>query len=161
MTSIPRFMVFLLIAVALLNGQSFRVPPSSSDAKTPGQFSIILDSPPGKAPAALQWELSVPPAVAIDKGDIKVGKAAKAAGKSITCAAKPGRLAVPGGARYACVLAGGKDIIGQGQVATVGYREQADVGGAPIRVAIENILGVSQDLKRIDIPNVDAILTFK
>jgi len=43
----------------------------------------------------------------------------------------------------------------------VHYRGQADVGGAPIRVGIENIVGVSADLKRIDIPKVDAILDLK
>jgi len=161
MISLPRLVASLSVAAILLDGQSLRVPPSSADSKMKGQFSILLDAPPGKAPVALQWELSVPPAMAIEKTDILIGKAAESPGKSLVCAVKPGKPLSPGGSRYACILAGGKDVLGPGPIAIIHYRGQADVGGAPIRVGIENIVGVSADLKRIDIPKVDAIVQLK
>jgi hypothetical protein len=161
MTSLPRLVAFMSVAAVLLDGQSLRVPPSIVDSKMQGQFSILLDSPPEKAPVALQWELSVPPAITIERTDMPIGKAAESSGKSLTCAVKPGKASSPGGSRYACILVGGRDALGQGPIAIVHYRGQADVGGAPVRVGIENIVGVSADLKRIGIPKVDAIIKLK
>jgi len=66
-----------------------------------------------------------------------------------------------GGSRYACILAGGQERIGNGPIAVVQYRAQWDVKGTPIRVAIENILGTSADLKRIPIPNADAVIDIR
>jgi len=40
----------------------------------------------------------------------------------------------------------------------VRYRAQWDVKGAPVRVAIENILGASADLKRIPISDVNVAI---
>ena len=118
----------------------------------------MIDSPQGKAPVALQWELSVPPAIAIKAMDITIGKAAASAGKSITCATMATKPAVPVEVRYACILVGGRNPIGNGPVAVVQYRAQADVQGAPIRVAIDHVIGVSADSKPMPIPNVDAII---
>lgn len=119
-------------------------------------FSINLDSPLGKEPVALQWEFSIPPAIAITMADITIGKAAESARKSLTCAIKVAKPARQRGMRYACILAGGQEPISNGPIAAVHYRPQWDPKGTPIRVGIENILGVSADLKRILIPNVDA-----
>jgi len=150
---------FSLPAVAL--AQSLHVPLSTTDRKTPGVLSLILDAPPGKAPSAMQWEISVPPAIVIGKGDISIGKAAEMARKTLTCAVSANKAAAPQGVRYLCILAGGQDPIGSGTIAMVRYRAQADVQGAPIRVAIEKILGVSADLKRIEIPNAYAIINIR
>jgi hypothetical protein len=149
-------MISVLIFAAILFGQSLSAPPSHSDGKSPGIFSVILDSPPGKAPAALQWEFSVPAAIAIVPADITIGKAAQSAHKSLTCAARSSKPPVQRRLRYTCILAGGRDPIGNGSIAEVEYRPQWDVKGAPIRVTIENILGASADLKRIPMENVDA-----
>lgn len=141
-------------------GQSLFVSPSRPDPKTPGVFSLTIDSPLSKAPVALQWELSVPPAIAITTADITIGKAAESARKSLTCA-KRAAPAKQREMRYACILAGGQDPISNGPIAVVQYRAQWDVKGVPIRVAIENVLGASADLKRIPIPNVDAMIDIK
>jgi hypothetical protein len=122
---------------------------------------VVIDSSQGKAPVALQWEFSVPPAIAIKVADITIGKAAESAQKSLICAMSAKKPAVPGGVRYACILAGGQAPIGTGPIAIVQYRAQADVGDAPIRVAIENIVGASADLNRIAIQNVDAIIQIR
>lgn len=147
-----------VVSAALVAGQSLHVAPSETNIKTPGSFSVIIDSPQGKAPVALQWEFSIPPAIEVKIADITIGKAAEAAKKSVTCAAKaPGE----GVTRYACILAGGQDALGNGPIIVVRYRSKADVQGAPIRVAIENVLGVSADLKRIAIPSANAIIKIR
>jgi hypothetical protein len=146
------------ISAINLFGQSLNVPPSRTDIKTPGAFSVTVDSPRGKEPVALQWDFSVPPAIAIRTVDITIGKAAESARKSLTCAAQATKPAMQRRMKYTCVLAGGQDAISNGPIAVVQYRAQWDVKGAPIRVAIENILGASADLKRIPIPSADAII---
>jgi hypothetical protein len=145
-------------SAAILLGQSLRVPSSRTDFKTPGVFSVTIDSPRGKEPVGLQWEFSVPPAIAIRMADITIGKAAVSAGKSITCATSAYKPVMPGGMKYACILAGGQKPIGNGPLVIVQYHAQVNVQGAPIRVGIENILGVSANSKPIAIPNVDAII---
>ena len=159
--SLTRFVISILISVVILIGQSLRAPPSQTDLKTPGEFSITIDSPQGKGPAALQWEFSVPPAIAIKTADITIGEAGEAAQKSLTCATKVIKPATQRRTRYICVLAGGQSPIGNGPIAKVQYRAQWDVKGAPIRVAIENVLGASADLKRIPIPNLDVIINIR
>jgi len=161
MISLPRLPQCLLIAAVLLHSQYLRVPSSDSDRSTPGQFFIVLDSPPAKAPVALQWEMSVPPAIIIGQRDITIGKAAAIAGKSLTCAVKKNPADPRGAVRYVCILAGGKDPLANGPVATFRYRAQTEVGKAPIRVAIEKVLGVSADLKRIEIANTDAMIRIR
>lgn len=161
MALLARSPVCILVLSALLTAQTLRVPPSRTDRKTPALFTVLIDSAPGKPVVALQWEISVPPAVAIGKDDIAIGKAAESAGKLLTCAAKASKQSSKGEVRYACILAGGQNAILSGPIAVVHYRGQTDVHGAPIRVAIENVLGVSADLKRIEIPNVAAILEIR
>ena len=154
---LTRFFISGVIPMIALSGQSLSVAPSRTDLKTAGVFSVFIDSPQSKAPAALQWEFSVPPAIAIAPSDIAIGKSAHSAGKSLTCAKK----AAPAKQRavnYTCILAGGRQPIANGPIAEVRYRAQWDVKGAPIKVAIENILGASADLKRISLPNVDAMI---
>jgi hypothetical protein len=155
---LSRCVISAWISAVILYGQSLRVPPSQTDLKTPGVFSVTIDSPPGKAPVALQWELSVPPVIAISAADITIGKAAESARKSLSCATKP---AIQRRTRYACILAGGQDPIRNGPIAVIQYRVQWDARGAPIRVAIENVLGISSDLKRIPIPNADGIIDIR
>jgi hypothetical protein len=73
---LSRCVISAWISAVVLCGQSLRVPPSQTDLKTPGVFSVTIDSPPDKAPVALQWEFSVPPVIAISAVDITIGKAA-------------------------------------------------------------------------------------
>ena len=150
-----------LLSAAILSGQTLSPSLLHTDSKTSGNFSLVLDSSEDKRPAALQWELSVPAAILIKIEDIGIGKAAEKSKKLLTCAVNHQRPVMPGGMRYACILAGGQAALENGPVAVVQYRVQADVGGAPIRVAVENIVGASADLKRLGFPNVDAILTIK
>lgn len=161
MAPFVRFPVSLLFLAPLLSAQSLRVPPSRAGRNTPGQFTLLIDSVQGKPVVALQWEISVPPAIAIGKEDVTIGKAAESAGKLLTCAPKSNKATPKREVRYACILAGGQNAIMSGPIAVVHYRAQADVQGAPIRVAVENVLGVSADLKRVEMSNVDAIIEIR
>jgi hypothetical protein len=149
------------ISATLLLGQSLRVPPSETGLDTPGTFSMVIDSPQNQAPLALQWDFSVPPVIVIRPADIVVGKAAESAGKSLTCAIRDAKGGASRRMRYTCILAGGRDPIGDGPVAVVQYRAQWDVRGAPVQVAIENVIGVSRDLKRIPMSNVDVAINIR
>ena len=156
-----RCLISVMIAAVTLFGQSLLVPPSRTGLKTPGVFSVAIDSPSGKAPVALQWEFWVPPVIVIRIADITAGKAAESAGKSLTCAIRRNKLPMERRIMIACILAGGTDPIPNGPIAVVRYHAQWDTEGAQIRVAVENILGVSVDLKAIPIPNVDEIIDIR
>jgi hypothetical protein len=158
MRPIVKWLIAGTVSAAILSSQSLHVPPSSTGAKTPGSFSVMIDSPDGKAPVALQWEFSIPAAIAVETADITIGKVAESAKKSITCVAKSAK---EGAARYACILAGGQNPLGNGETVVVRYRPKKDVQGAPIRVAIENVIAVSADLKPVSIPNADAIIRIR
>jgi len=154
-----RYLIAGCIYAAVLSGQTLRVPPSHAARETPGAFTIQIDSPPGRTPATIQFELSFPPALAVSVEDIAAGAAAEAAGKRLTCARSAVKTEVPNGVRFACIVAGGQKPIGNGNLAVVRYHLLEDVGGAPIRVPIEHILAVSSDLKAVHVPDVDAIIT--
>lgn len=156
-----RYLIAGVLSAVPLCGQSFRIPPSGTDRKTPGAFPMEIDSPQGKAPVALQWELRVPAALAIAVSDITIGKAAEAAGKSVACAASANKPAKEGEVRYTCILAGGTQRIPNGQVAVVHYRVQDKVDKTSIRVAIENAVGVSLDLKSVAIDGAIAVIKIR
>jgi hypothetical protein len=161
MIYVNRSAISVLLSAGFLCGQSLQVSPSRTDLKAPGIFSVSLESPPGKTPVALQWEFSVPAVIEVTTADITIAKAAESARKSLTCAARSAKLAAQRSVRYACMLAGGRDPIGNGPIVVVRYRAQWDPKGAPIRVVIENILGASEDLKRIPIPDVNVTINMQ
>jgi len=72
---------------AIAFGQTLHLLPFQAEKNAPRAFSISIDFLRGKAPVALQWQLSVPPVIAITTTDITIGKAAQAAGESLTCTA--------------------------------------------------------------------------
>lgn len=142
-----------------LAGQELHVSASEARAGSPGSFLVTLDAPADKRPVALQLEVAIPAALTVRPQDITTGSAAESAKKSITCAGKAENSR--GAARYTCILAGGRQPIGNGAVVVVLYRPRADAPGVPIRVAIENISGVSADLRRIPMPNTEAVITVR
>lgn len=149
-----------LLCAAALWGQSLHVPPSSAHRKSHGSFAVFLDSTQGKAPVALQWEFQIPAAVKISAPDIVIGKSAEAAGKAITCAVRANPT-VAGGARYACILAGGVKPIADGNIAIVRYEVPAGRRRERVGVIIENVIGVSLDAKSTGIAGTTALITIR
>jgi hypothetical protein len=143
---------------AIFSAQVLRIGPTQTDRTATGSFSVILESLQSKPPVGLQWELSVPPALEIAERDIGIGSSSEKAKKALTCRIN---TVAEKSKRYACILAGGQDPIPDGPVLVVHYRPQADVQGAPIRVSMEKIVGVTADLKRISIPNAEAIIRIR
>jgi len=139
-------------------GQTLKVPVSEAKVHGTGILVLNLESPQGKEPAALQWDLAVPPVVAIEPADIALGTAAEAAEKSVNCAVKSGKPSESGPVRYTCILAGGVHSISNGTIASVRYRVREATEGAPIRVGIENILAVFANLRPVALPDVDAVI---
>jgi len=153
---LPRIISFLLALTAGLGAQTLRVP-SSKLGHDGGIFTIFLESPDNKAPVALQWDFTVPAALSIKIEDVKAGDAAKGAGKSVVCAPRKASATPP---RYTCILAGGTKAIPNGAIASVRYTAAENPGGAPIRVAIDSIIGTSKEAARIEIAATQAIITF-
>jgi hypothetical protein len=153
-----RFGLVVLASVPLW-GQSLQVSPGVAARGEAASFLIKLASPKGKELVALQWEISAPPEITIDPGSIVAGSAAESAQKSITCAS--GQKQDRGGQRYACILAGGKKNIGDGPVAVVRYNIRHGTGARKVVVRIEKIVGVTGDLKKVDVSNVDGPLTIR
>lgn len=142
------------LSTALLSAQALTVPPSETAQNTIGTFSLLLSTPVDRAPLALQWDLSLPPVIAVRTEDITIGKAAQAAGKSLTCALRHPKTASRR-INYTCILAGGRKSLGDGPIAQVQYRAQWDPKGAPVQLEIENVLGVSGHLDRIPMASVN------
>jgi hypothetical protein len=153
-----RFGLIVLVSVPLW-GQSLQVSPAAAARGEAGSFLIKLASPKGKELLALQWEISAPPEITIDPGNIVAGSAAEGAQKSITCVSvqKQDR----GGQRYACILAGGKKTIGDGPVAAVRYNIRHEKNAATFVVRIEKVMGVTGDLTRVDISDVEGSLKIR
>ena len=155
-------MVVGLLCAGAASGQTLRAPPTSPDPKGQGSFSMVLGSLPGQAPVAMQWELQVPPAVTITVADVIVGKAAEGAGKSVACADITNKTRKDEGIiRYKCILAGGIKRISEGPIAVVHYQVPAGAHRSEIRVVIENVRGVSLDLKSTAIAGATAIITHR
>lgn len=153
-----RFGLIVLASVPLW-GQSLQVSPVVAARGEAGSFLIKLASPKGKDLVALQWEISAPPEITIDPGNIVAGSVAEGAQKSITCVSvqKQNR----GDQRYACILAGGKKAMGDGPVAVVRYNIHHGTGARTVVVRIEKVLGVTGDLTKVDIGSVDGTLTIR
>jgi hypothetical protein len=158
MRCLSKWLIAIAISAITLFGQSLAIPPSGTDRKTPGMFLVTINSPSGKAPVALQWEFWVPPVIAINAAEISIGTAAESSGKSLKCVTKahvPGRRR---GFRCACILAGGEAQIANGPIAVVQYRVQWDLKGSQVQVAVENVLGVSQNATPIPMANADGVI---
>src|SRR5262249_12261069 len=143
----------LLLSVPLYS-QSLRLTGGSVRRGESINLSLILESPPGKAPLALQWELAYPsPQIGAEEKDLVRGDAAGAAGKSLTCR---GQAEDAGTYFYRCILAGGQNPIPNGPVAVVKCqaRSRARTGVAAIR--IRNAQAVSSDLKKVEIAPIRA-----
>jgi hypothetical protein len=149
-------LLVILVASAGMWAQSLQILPFPPGGRGIASFQIMLISPAGKEPVALQWKLWVPDGVTVAVSDIIAGSDAEAAQKSITCSAARDGKGAGKGSSYGCVLAGGQKPIQTGSVAIVKCSFRPGLHEATVRV--QNILGVSADLKRIDLEDVEGTL---
>jgi len=153
-------LICVLALAAPLCGQELQVSSLVLSRGRSGSVSIKLLSPPGKAPAALQWDLVFPVGqVNIEDTAWSVGGAASAAAKQLTCVRQLRKQ--PETYLYKCILAGGRQTIGNGDVAVVkiDIPEGAPTGLAVLR--LENVMGASSAATRLDIKPAQSTITIR
>jgi hypothetical protein len=107
----------------LVTGSQTTLPASfAAGGGKSGTVVIRLDSPPGKEPLALQWDLEfAATALHLDFANLAPGEAAKSTGKSVACSLiareKQDRF------EYRCILAGGIRALASGPIVTIPYSE--------------------------------------
>jgi hypothetical protein len=122
---------------------------------------LTLESPPGKAPAALQWEFTFPPNVVVDLADIAAGSSAESAQKALTCRSIEKTKDAGQGSVYGCILAGGQKPIPNGPVAAVRYRVPLEIRQIAEKVRVGKAIGATADLKRVEFEGAQAVITVK
>ena len=150
----------LIVCALPLLGQSLQI---TGDEGAPGEqvsVKIVLSSPAGKEPAALQWETSFPAKQLTLAGAAPlIGFAAHGAGKTINCSGtvdtKKGRIV------HRCLLVGGNKLIANGPVAvlTLKISPAARPGKIPIR--IEHAMAVSGSAEKTDLKDSEDAITVR
>jgi len=154
-----RAVMLFLVGSTAVWAQSLSVPPSTAKRGASGSLLLVLDSPPGKAPVALQWKFVFSEYVTVALADIAAGRVAKSARKSLTCAAIAKQANT--GPTFVCILAAGDQPIPNGPVANLRYRISLGAQRLSGKVNVENIIGVASDLRKMAIGNVEGSITIE
>ncbi len=135
-----RFFAILALSSTLF-AQTFQIVPSTAPRGGAGSLLITFVSPAGTEPVALQWKIQLGTDLTAAAQDIVAGEAAKAADKSVTCAAatEPHQESI-----YNCILAGGKKAIANGTVFIVRYAIKPQATQNTLVVRITNGVAVSE-----------------
>jgi hypothetical protein len=157
--NIIRGFIFILVSAGAW-AQTLLIPPSMVARGGSGSLLLTLESPAGKAPLALQWEFNFPRNVAVDLADIAAGSAAESAQKTLTCRAVKTKDGAQGSV-YGCILAGGQKPVPNGPVAVVRYRVPAEIRQIAEKVRVGKAIGVTADLKSIELASTQATITVK
>src|SRR5262249_1253975 len=133
-----KFLLVMLAAALGCGAQSIGIRPEG-DSKRSASFLLGLNSPPGKEPLAVQWDLTIPAGITVNREDILAGRAAESAQKTLACAALPRntqRRAV-----FRCLVTGDRKPLPNGTIAVVKFQRQS-TRAAPAPVRISNAKGV-------------------
>ena len=96
----------------------------------------------------------------MDLADIVAGSAAESTEKVLTCRVvrtKDGGQ----GSVYGCILAGGQKALPNGPIAVVRYRVPPEVRQIAEKVRVAKALGVTADLKSVELASTQAAITVK
>jgi len=105
--------------------------------------TLLLRTPKGSEPVALQWELSYPsPQMASADKDWKLSANAQSAGKSLSCR---GHAKDAGTYVYRCILAGGFSRLPEGAVAEIQFLPRAGAQPANATLHLSGVVGVAAD----------------
>jgi hypothetical protein len=157
--NITRGVVFILVSAGAW-AQTLLIPPSRVARGGSGSLLLTLESPAGTAPLALQWEFTFPPNVVVDAPDIVAGSAAGASQKALACRSVKTKDSGQGSV-YVCILAGGEKAIPNGPVALVRYRVPPETRQIAEKVRVAKALGVTADLKSVELASTQAAITVK
>jgi hypothetical protein len=146
-------LVYLAVGCLPILGQT---QPVSHVTKAPGEkvtLDIFADSQPKGAPVALKWEVVFPAQlIEIDsEAAPEIGSAATNSGKSLECTARSQHA-------FACNVAGGKNPIADGPIATLHFRVRATAEARSIAIRIENAEATAADSKKWTLDDTEAII---
>jgi hypothetical protein len=159
-TVLARWVIFLLTSAGV-RAQSLSIPPSTVARGGSGSLLLLLESPRGKAPLALQWEFTFPPNVVVDLADIAAGSAAESSQKELTCRTVRQSKDVSKNSVYFCILAGGQKPIPNGAITVVRYRVPLEARQIVERVRAGKAIGATADGKRVVLEDAQAAIIVK
>jgi hypothetical protein len=148
MFSFPKTLCLVWLVMPLYS-QSLQIQADSVSRGQEGTAVIRLDSPAGKEPVSLQWEVHLPVSIQLDPRRVVVAEAAAAAAKSVTCAMLVNRTGDI--ARCRCILAGGVKPIGNGPIAVLKYTPTGSVRPGRYQLNLRSGLSVSETVKKTPI----------
>lgn len=149
--------VLACLSGATLSAQTLQLTSAAAFRGGSVEIRISLKSPPGKGPAAVQWEAIIP-AEQLSLSDVAIGPAAREAGKSVSCAVKNRTEST---LTSVCILAGGRQQVPSGPIALLRLRvsPQASLGAARIRV--ERAIAVSKDATEVPMKPVETVVSVR
>ena len=138
-----------------LGAQALRVTAVPGANGRDGALTLEIASPPGKEPAGLQWDFSVPDALLIDAGSATAGKAAQSARKAIQCRMQV-NLQGEKNRFCRCILIGGVDRIHNGPVAILKYSVPPETKAGKYGIDVVRAFAVSVEAKKAPLQDVSA-----
>jgi hypothetical protein len=138
-----------------LGAQALRVYALPGVNGRDGAVTLEIASPPGKEPAALQWDFSVPDALLIDAGSAAPGKAGKSGGKAIQCRMQF-NLQSEKKSFWRCILIGGVNRIPNGPVAILKYSARPETKAGKYGIDVVRAFAVSVDAKKAALQDASA-----
>jgi hypothetical protein len=148
MLPLPKTVCLAWLALPLCS-QSLQVQSGPVGRAQEGTATIRLDSPPGKEPLALQWEIHLPVSIRLDPRQVVTAGAASAAEKSVTCSILANRTGNT--TRCRCILAGGVKPIGNGPVVMLKYTLAPSLKSGRYELNLRNAFSVSKGMKNVPI----------
>lgn len=149
----------LVLLQPVLRGPTLRIPTAEG---TPGGLTdaeIVLESPSGKEPLGLQWQVWLPSGqLRLEDQRILPGAAAQAAGKTLRCSERKNTGGTP---VTMCLLTGGDKPIRNGTIALLKLRVLPDAKAGTAKIRVESGLGVSRDLKAVPIGVTEGGVTIR
>jgi hypothetical protein len=159
---IARARIFLFLALTgqpALFGQSLHLSSASAERGDLVAIELSLESPAGKEPLALQWEIGIPVArMSLLDGKLLLRPTAEEAGKSLNCAVKEKTAETQ---TLKCILAGGQKPIPNGTIAMLKLRIAKNAPTGSARIRVQQGIAVSKDLKPVSLDAVETVVTIR
>jgi hypothetical protein len=151
--------VFLVFPLWTLPAQTLQLSSAAASQGASVAIEVSLESSKGKEPLALQWETAIPSTqLSLIDNALLAGPAARASGKSVTCAVKAESR---GTTTFVCVLAGGQEPIQNGVIAALRLGISPDARIGPARIRIANALAVSRAQKELPINATETVVSIR
>jgi hypothetical protein len=147
-------LAYLVLCCLPVLGQTSR---GSSVTKAPGELvtlQIFATSQPARAPMALKWEIVFPAQLMDLEGEAETGTAARDSGKSLEC--KPRKPY-----SFSCYLSGGKNTIGDGQIAVFHFRIGTTAAAGKTVLRVEKAAATMADGKEEMLNSTESIVIIR